>query len=105
MRAVPVRPRVHLLRPALASLLGLAALLFANHAEAIDEASGARLSWVRADGADTCPSIDELTSQVVQLLGRDPFQTNPAQNIEAVAERHHGQWRLAHGSTAMLATG
>jgi len=94
MRAGPVPSPAHpLRRPALASSLGLAALLFANQAEAIDEASGARLSWVRADGADTCPSIDELTSQVVQLLGRDPFQTNPAQHIEAVAERHHGQWR------------
>ena len=78
MRAGPVPSRVQLRRPALASFLALAALLFTNRAEAVDEASGARLSWVRADGADTCPSIEELTSQVVQLLGRDPFQTNPA---------------------------
>lgn len=94
MRAGPVSSPVHpLRRPAIASSLGLAALLFTIRAEAIDEASGARLSWVRADGADSCPSIEQLTSQVVQLLGRDPFQANPAQHIEAVAERHHGQWR------------
>lgn len=86
-------PRAHPRRPSFPCALGAAALLLGRRAEAIDGAPGARLSWVRADGADACPSPDDVAAQVVRLLGRDPFQAPAAQHLEAVAERRDGRWR------------
>ncbi len=93
MRAGPLAPRAPQYRPAFACCLGAAVLLRAGRGGATDAAAGARLSWVRAEGADACPPPEAVAAQVVELLGRDPFGAAPAQHLEAVAERRDGRWR------------
>lgn len=93
MLAGPLASRDHLRRLPFACALGAAAFLPGRRVEAIDETPGARLSWVRAEGADACPALEDVAAQVVLLLGRDPFRASPAQHVEAVAERRDGRWR------------
>jgi hypothetical protein len=82
-----------MLRPSLALAAAVGSTLFARPARAVDGPSGARFSWVRAEGADACPAVDEVAAQVTQLLGRDPFHTPASQEIEALVERVDGRWR------------
>jgi hypothetical protein len=76
-----------------AFVAALAALLAARPARAVDDPPGARLSWVRAEGADACPAVDAVAAQVAQLLGRDPFAGPAAQEVEVLGERADGRWR------------
>jgi hypothetical protein len=63
--------------------IGLAA---PRPAEAEDRA-GARFSWVRSTGAETCPDADAIGVEVAQRLGRDPFEEPISQTIEGVVQR------------------
>jgi hypothetical protein len=40
------------------------------------------LSWVRGEGAETCPARAELTREVTKRLGRAPFDEQAARSIE-----------------------
>ncbi len=80
-------------RASIALLVGAAAALAAGVARADDELPGARLSWVRAEGADACPAVDVVAAQVVQLLGRDPFRARASQEVEVLVERVDDRWR------------
>lgn len=80
-------------RPSGALLAGTIAALIARTAHADDELPGARLSWVRVEGADACPAVDVVAALVVQLLGRDPFHARASQEVEVLVERVDNRWR------------
>jgi hypothetical protein len=80
-------------RASLAVVVALGALAVAGPARAVDDPPGARLSWVRAEGADACPAVDAVAAQVTQLLGRDPFVGPAAQEVEVLVERADERWR------------
>src|SRR6187402_1032267 len=45
------------------------------------------LSWVRDDGAESCPAGRELARDVTARLGRSPFDETAARTIEIRVER------------------
>ena len=52
-------------------------------------------SWVRADGAESCPGRPELAAEVSRRLGYDPFRSPFGQSLEGVVSRADGGWRVA----------
>jgi hypothetical protein len=66
-----------------------------SHALAQPSAPGkdpVRLSWVRAAGADACPTERRIAAQVAERLGRNPFSVDAAQSIEAYVARSERGW-------------
>jgi hypothetical protein len=62
---------------------------------AAEELSTFRLSWLRGEGAESCPSAQELERAVQSRLGRDPFAENAEQAIEAsVARSGDATWHI-----------
>ncbi len=52
---------------------------------------GVRLSWVRGEGAGSCPDANAIEAEVVGRLGSNPFARQPTQFIEAmVTQRPDG---------------
>ena len=79
--------------PALTSLFALAASLAPRtvRAQASEPwTQGARLSWVRSDGAERCPDVDAIEARIRTRSGDDPFVTGPRRMIEATVRREHG---------------
>lgn len=58
-----------------------------SRALAAEEPSTFRLSWVRGDGAESCPAARDLTLAVEARLGRDPFAESAREAIEASVTR------------------
>jgi hypothetical protein len=52
----------------------------------------AELSWVRADGAETCADARAMRGAVQRRLGRDPFGTEGAISVEGQAAREGDTW-------------
>jgi len=48
---------------------------------------GVHLSWVRGEGAGSCPDANAIEAEVVRRLGSDPFARQPTQFIEAVVSQ------------------
>lgn len=55
---------------------------------------GARLAWVRGEGADRCPDETVIRQAVINRIGPDAFRGAVTQRIEAVVSGEAGQWRL-----------
>lgn len=47
-----------------------------------EDATTFRLSWVRGEGAGSCPDVRALEARVAERLGRNPFSDAAAQSIE-----------------------
>ncbi len=56
-------------------------------------ADQARLSWVRADGASTCPGVEVVRDGVVKKLGYSPFGDDASKSFEVVAKRAGRSWQ------------
>ena len=54
--------------------------------------STARLSWVRAQGAETCVDAPVLARDVNKRLGRDAFGGTPSRSIEGIVAREGTKW-------------
>jgi hypothetical protein len=57
-----------------------------------DEGPEADLSWVRSQGAESCPGPAALRENVSGRLGRDPFGPSAAITIEALVSRDGDEW-------------
>ena len=55
---------------------------------------GVSFSWVRGDGAQSCPGRAELAAEVARRLGYDPFQPAFGQSLEGVVERTSDRWQV-----------
>lgn len=88
--------------------VGLLCLSFSNLVWAQISAEAApteryRLSWVRGKGAEECPGAEQLAQAVRQRLGRDPFASEAARDIEGSVARIDDFWQArlnvldAHG--------
>lgn len=79
-------PRSH------ATSLALALALASAAARADPPAGDVRLTWVRAAGADRCPSPASVERDVARRLGREPWARDAARSIEVVASRPERRW-------------
>ena len=70
------------------------------HAEAI---GSAELSWVRASGAESCPTPSKMRAAVARRLGRDPFERDAEVSFEVVIEPRAPGWaaRIVAQGTAL----
>lgn len=68
-----------------------AAVSRAEPTPAVDERAFA-LSWVRLDGAESCPARPQLAAEVGARLGRSPFSPDAEQAIEVAVSREDGRW-------------
>jgi hypothetical protein len=79
-----------------ARLLALVIALSGPSARAIAQedaaADGARLAWVRGEGAAGCVDGESLAGEVRARLGRDPFRGEVRQTIEGLVGRREGRW-------------
>lgn len=50
------------------------------------------LSWVRLEGAESCPPKGRLAAEVQSRIGRDPFAASAARALEVMASRTDGRW-------------
>jgi hypothetical protein len=78
-----------MLVPLAGRLLSLAAVLAADGATPVTPATsgggpGVHLSWVRGEGAGSCPDANAIEAEVAGRLGDNPFARPPTQFIEAV---------------------
>ena len=98
----------------LAGFLVLAHALVALPAHA-EEPESFRLSWVRGEGAGTCPDGRTLAARVSERLGRNPFSETGAQSIEGSVVVRDGRFQaelrvrdaggVARGSRELSANG
>ncbi|HEY5960464.1 MAG TPA: hypothetical protein VIV60_28115 [Polyangiaceae bacterium] len=76
------------MRLGLLSTFGSMLLAVPATADATAPATGAvRLAWVRADAAQDCLSSNELQSELIERMGKDPFEGAPRQWIEGFVTR------------------
>jgi hypothetical protein len=68
------------------------ALLCARSANA-ESSDSFRFSWVRGDGAGSCPDGRTLASRVEARLGRNPFSDSAEQTIEGSVVRQENRYR------------
>jgi len=74
-----------------------AGILVVLHALAVafpataDEAEAFRFSWVRGEGAGTCPDGPTLAARVSERLGRNPFSETGSQSIEGSVAVREGR--------------
>ncbi len=55
---------------------------------------GVVFSWVRMDGAESCPGRAELAAEVRRRLGYDPFEAPFGQSLEGVVSRTDVGWSV-----------
>jgi hypothetical protein len=67
-------------------------LTLAGASAATEEPARFALSWVRLQGAESCPGRAELAREVAGRLGRNPFSEDADRSFEVVASRADGQW-------------
>lgn len=70
----------------------MAASPWLRAARAEEPKESVELSWVRAEGAESCPDAASLRAGVSRRLGRDPFGAQPSLAIEAMATRDANAW-------------
>lgn len=75
---------------AVASVALALASSYAPMARASD--SSFALSWVRLEGAESCPPKSRLAAEVESRIGRDPFASSADRALEVVASRSDGRW-------------
>jgi hypothetical protein len=81
-----------LLTLGLAAIAPIVILVATRQRASADEPSTARLSWVRAPGAETCIDRDTLAHDVSTRLGRDAFGGSPSRSIEGIITRDGAKW-------------
>jgi hypothetical protein len=66
----------------LGSALVSAFVVLSARSAAADDGTPFRLSWVRGEGAGSCPDAATIESRAAQRLGRNPFSETATQSIE-----------------------
>lgn len=74
------------------SLLAAASLLALSAPRSAFAESSYRLQVVRADGAGSCPSSEQIERDVAQRLGRNPFSEQGERGIDVLLARTDGKW-------------
>lgn len=72
---------------AFGSALTFAFAMLSSHSALADDANSFRLSWVRGEGAGSCPDAGTIAARAVGRLGRDPFSETAKQSIEGSVVR------------------
>lgn len=71
---------------------GLISHASAQEKPAATSSVGATLTWLRSEGAESCPSEALVRNEVIEHVGRNPFIGIPTQSIEITVERKQGKW-------------
>jgi hypothetical protein len=66
----------------LGSALASAFVVLSARSAAADDGTSFRLSWVRGEGAGSCPDAATIASRAAERLGRNPFSETATQSIE-----------------------
>jgi hypothetical protein len=78
---------------AFGSAAALALALLCVRSARADTSDSFRFSWVRGDGAGSCPDTRALAVRVEQRLGRNPFSDSAEQSIEGSVVQRQGLYR------------